>query len=248
MKSAIAKAFNRAAYHYDKYADFQREVGYELIQFAKPKIPLSVTSLLDAGCGTGYFSRYWREQGYHVTALDFADNMLEQARQKQSAHQYIQADLETLSSPNKQYDLSFSNLTIQWCDKFDLAIKQLYQTTQHTLMFTTIIDDSLQELNLCRLQLDGIKQGNTFLSQNIILHHCQPYPLNWQIKTHKLIFPSITALLASLKGVGATYQTYAHKKGLTPRHYFKQLEEVYYHRYGELSLTYHIFYGVIDCG
>src|SRR4051794_40083573 len=36
--------------------------------------------VLDAGCGTGYLSAQLRDRGAHVTAVDFAERMIEIAR------------------------------------------------------------------------------------------------------------------------------------------------------------------------
>lgn len=42
--------------------------------------------VLDAGCGTGYFSQKWRQQGRFVIALDLSHAMLQVARQQQRAN------------------------------------------------------------------------------------------------------------------------------------------------------------------
>jgi cyclopropane fatty-acyl-phospholipid synthase-like methyltransferase len=50
--------------------------------------------VLDAGCGSGYFSRYFLEQGADVTALDYSDNALAMTRDlTQGRAQTLRADL-----------------------------------------------------------------------------------------------------------------------------------------------------------
>lgn len=66
-KRAVASAFGRAAKDYDSYAELQRRCGERLLTFAGDAHPASV---LDAGCGTGTFSRRWRQRGARVVALD----------------------------------------------------------------------------------------------------------------------------------------------------------------------------------
>lgn len=41
-----------------------------------------MVKILDAGCGTGYFSDVFQQQGAEVTALDLSSGMLEVARKK----------------------------------------------------------------------------------------------------------------------------------------------------------------------
>ena len=68
-KQAVAAAFSRAAASYDTAAVLQREVGERLLGMG---LSHPGQQVLDAGCGTGYFSRRWRELGKQVSALDLA--------------------------------------------------------------------------------------------------------------------------------------------------------------------------------
>ena len=81
-KQAVARAFGRAASHYDAHAALQRLSGDALLAQAPAQSGLQ---LLDAGCGTGWYSRLWRERGKQVTALDLSPQMLQQARDNDAA-------------------------------------------------------------------------------------------------------------------------------------------------------------------
>ena len=115
-KTAVAAAFGRAAAHYDRHAAFQRESGERLLRLLDKT---SFAQVLDAGCGTGYFSRYWQQQGCCVTALDLSDAMLSAAEANQAAQRYLQGDIENLPLAAESVDLAWSNLAVQWCS--DLA-------------------------------------------------------------------------------------------------------------------------------
>lgn len=76
-KRAVAAAFGRAATHYSQHDALQRYSAELLLRQLHGR-PFS--AVLDAGCGPGSMSRYWREVGSHVTALDLSVEMLAQAR------------------------------------------------------------------------------------------------------------------------------------------------------------------------
>lgn len=69
-KPALAAAFSRAAHSYDGAAAFQRRCGERLLALL-PAEGLG-RKALDAGCGTGYFSRRLTAMDYRATALDLA--------------------------------------------------------------------------------------------------------------------------------------------------------------------------------
>ena len=66
-KQAVAAAFGRAAQSYHQHAELQRESASLLLSLL-PKQKYG--DVLDAGCGPGSMSRYWRDTGSKVTALD----------------------------------------------------------------------------------------------------------------------------------------------------------------------------------
>ena len=104
-KQAVASAFSRAAGSYAAAA-LQRDVGERLLGMGSAH---PGERLLDAGCGTGYFSRLWRERGKQVTALDLAPGMLDVARQRQAAHHYLLGDIERVPLPDAAMDICFSS-------------------------------------------------------------------------------------------------------------------------------------------
>lgn len=82
-KQRIARAFNRAAKHYDEAAVLQQRVGDQLLE-RLDLVKLSPTVVLEVGAGTGLqtkglLRRYGKAQ---IIALDLAPEMLNQARQR----------------------------------------------------------------------------------------------------------------------------------------------------------------------
>ena len=90
-KQAIAAAFGRAARSYSQHDELQRQSAEGLLALLGETC---FSQVLDAGCGPGGNSRYWRETGSQVTAIDLSPDMLAEARQQQAAHHYLVADIE----------------------------------------------------------------------------------------------------------------------------------------------------------
>jgi SAM-dependent methyltransferase len=83
---------------------------------------LAGRSVLDLGCGFGWFCRWARDAGAaHVTGLDVSENMLARARAETAdpGIVYRQADLEQVVLPAAAYDLVFSSLTFHYLEHLD---------------------------------------------------------------------------------------------------------------------------------
>lgn len=74
-------------------------------------------SVLDLGCGFGWFSRWARQAGAaRVLGLDVSDRMLERARETTpgSGIEYQLADAESLMLPEAAFDLIYSSLVLHY--------------------------------------------------------------------------------------------------------------------------------------
>jgi ubiquinone/menaquinone biosynthesis C-methylase UbiE len=102
------------------------------------------TSILDLGCGFGWFARWAREHGaVLVTGIDISQNMLDTAR-KMTAEEdakegggsprgtiaYQQADLESLKLPDEaaqSYDLVFSSLALHYLEHLPELMTEVHR-------------------------------------------------------------------------------------------------------------------------
>lgn len=153
-KQAVAAAFGRAAQSYARHDELQRLSADCLLAQLGDINPARV---IDAGCGPGAMSRYWRAQGCDVTALDLSPAMLAEARQQQSAARYVAGDIEALPLADATFSLAWSNLAVQWCDDLRQAVGELHRVTEPGghIAFTTLADGSLPELNQAWRALDS---------------------------------------------------------------------------------------------
>ncbi|MEH2233142.1 MAG: methyltransferase domain-containing protein [Nostoc sp.] len=82
--------------------------------------PLQALSVLDLGCGFGWFSRWAAESGAEsVLAVDLSERMLARARAKIQLTNitFERADLETLVLPRAAFDLVYSSLVLRTMSK-----------------------------------------------------------------------------------------------------------------------------------
>ncbi|QKJ86453.1 malonyl-ACP O-methyltransferase BioC [Paramixta manurensis] len=244
-KQAVAQAFGRAAQSYDHHASLQRQSGEMLMALHTPTRRLS---LLDAGCGTGWFSRRWRQQGHQVTALDLSSAMLAQAQHAASADHYLLGDIEALPLPENSVDLCWSNLAVQWCDDLSAAVGEMCRVTRPggTVLFSTLSAASLSEVEVAWRAVDGRSHVNQFLSLAQIKAALQPWGGDLQQTTVVQAFPDVLAAMRSLKGIGATHLHQGRDQGVLTRERVRCLASSWPQDARGFLLSYHLVFGVIN--
>src|SRR5437868_12109336 len=117
VKEQVAAHWNRRAAGFD--ADFGHSIRTAAERAAWDRIldlvvggPQAKTSLdaLDVGCGTGFLSLELAGRGHRVTGLDFAPQMLAEARRKAASEQglavrFEEGDAEALRFSDASFDL-----------------------------------------------------------------------------------------------------------------------------------------------
>ncbi|NDO83414.1 malonyl-ACP O-methyltransferase BioC [Citrobacter sp. NCU1] len=244
-KQAIAAAFGRAATQYEQHAELQRQSADALLGLLPDRAFLQV---LDAGCGPGRMSRYWRGLGCEVTALDLSAQMLEEARRQQTANHYVMADIEAISQPTASFDLAWSNLAVQWCSDLPQALSELYRVVRPggQVAFTTLAQGSLPELRQAWLAVDNRAHANHFLDGVAIENALRGWRARHRIQAITLWFDDALSAMRSLKGIGATHLHEGREQRVLTRRQLQQLQLAWPQQQGKYPLTYHLFLGVIE--
>ncbi|MBD1575439.1 malonyl-ACP O-methyltransferase BioC [Vibrio sp. S11_S32] len=259
-KQAIADAFSKAARTYDQHAAFQREVGQRLMD----KLPndLSGLSVLDLGCGTGYFTEQLLKRGADVTAFDLSYSMLEQCQQRcdgvmaqsdnVSRVSYQQGDAEDPPFSAASFDIIFSSLAIQWCHDlshlFQMLSRMLKKEGQ--CYFSTLLEGSLIELKRSWSQIDKYQHVNQFHQWdqlNFALAQTSAQRYHVDSAEIQVWYDSAFELMKDLKGIGATHVD-GRSAGLTKRRSLLDVEKAYQqfrNPLGQLPATYHVCLGLI---
>src|SRR5262245_41156224 len=113
VKQQVAAHWNRRAAGFDN--DFGHSIRTEAERAAWDRIldlvigGRGALDALDVGCGTGFLSLELAARGHRVTGVDFAPQMLAEARQKAAAQRHTvrfeQGDAEALRFPDASFDL-----------------------------------------------------------------------------------------------------------------------------------------------
>jgi ubiquinone/menaquinone biosynthesis C-methylase UbiE len=88
-------------------------------------------SVLDLGCGFGWFCRWAREQGAaHVLGIDVSERMLARARAttRDPAISYIRADMEHLALTPASVDLVYSSLALHYIANLEALLAEVFRS------------------------------------------------------------------------------------------------------------------------
>ena len=229
IKQRVRESFDRAAITYDAAAVVQRRVCQRLLDELAPATP--PTSLLDAGCGTGYGARLLRQRwpGAHLTGVDFAPAMLSLARH--DADNCLAADIEKLPFVDSGFDLWWSSLAIQWCDNdavFSeaarvlrpggrLAVSSLGPATFHELRAAfSGVDQHRHTLPFSEPDALSASLAGAGLRNIVVLR-----------EKHTVHYPNLKALLRSVKDIGAHNVGVGARSGMMGRHAWQAVEAAY---------------------
>lgn len=257
-KTAIAHSFSQAAATYDQAAFIQKEVGQRLLD-RLDFIKAHPEAILDVGAGTGKLTRqlqrrYRRSQ---VIGIDIAPGMIEHAKNQsgweiwRNKPHYLCADLEALPFSAQQFDLVFSNFTLQWCFNLPQAFAEFKRILkpQGILIFSTLGPQTLLELRQSWAQVNDAIHVNAFMEMHHIgdMLHRQGFlnpVVDREILT--LTYPDVRQLLVDLKATGAHNMNAGRAPGFTPKsHYYQMLQayQAFKTHEGLFPATFEVIYG-----
>lgn len=238
LAHSVAKTFSQAASHYKNHDVLQRLTAAALLEKAHFS-----GRLLDVGAGPGTcFAQFNRVTD--VIALDIAQGMLDTLSERFPDYQTVCADVQSLSLASQSVDCVYSNLALQWCDDFPLAINQLHRAlvTGGECHLSIVAAGSMPELQALGFSTNEFAP----LAEMLAAFAHSPWDL-LEAKVEKVVvyFDSLKSLLYSIKGVGASVPNVSSgpKKPLLKSDWQQRLllAETLRTEQG-LPLTYHIAY------
>lgn len=246
----IRFAFNNAAKSYDSAAFLQRAVSQELIN-RLAELENDKNIILDIGAGTGFATRALMEQYQDawIIALDFAWNMLAQAR----VDTLVCADASLLPFQNHSIDIIYSNLCFQWCQNLKLIFQECLRVLKPggVLLFSTLGPDTLQEL---RTSWHTVDAQHTHVNVFLDMHDVGDLLLQIGFVDpvvdrdhYGLVYPTVYDLLKDLKTLGSVKLDKTIRRGLTTKRDLAKMAACYeQYRTSEhvLPVTYEVVFGI----
>lgn len=228
-KRAVRQSFDRAAGSYDSVAGLQRQVCELLLDAVSMRpAPTLATTILDAGCGTGYGQRLLaaRWPAARLVAADFAHGML-----AGSTGERICADIEALPLPAETFDLYWSSLSIQWCDtRRVIAEAARVLSPGGVLAISSLGTGTLTELHNAFAGVDQHRHVLEFSPERLLADACAAAGLHnvtLETRTIRRYHPDLKTLLRTLKSLGANQVGANRRPGLFGRHSWQAIEARY---------------------
>lgn len=100
--------------------------------------------LLEVGCGTGHFTRWFARQGLQVVGLDASPAMLEQARLRNGTR-YLLGDAQALPFEEQQFDLVALITTLEFVPDPVQVLREAMRVARRGLLLGVLNRQSLLE-------------------------------------------------------------------------------------------------------
>jgi len=122
--------FGAIAHRYDQW--FQKPPGSVFARLERRALERCIPrcspgdTLLDAGCGTGYWTALLAGRGFAVTGIDISREMLAAARQKAIPHaSFLLADMMDMPFPDESFDAAASITALEFADDPRHAVSEM---------------------------------------------------------------------------------------------------------------------------
>jgi len=254
-KRDVADSFSRAASLYDSVAKLQRDVGAQLLT-SLDQLQIVPTTLLDLGCGTGYFYPDLRRlyPGARYLGLDLAQGMVEFARGRVAGEgDWLVGDAEALPLAANSVDLVFSSLAVQWCYRPEHLFAELSRVLRPggCCVFTSLGPDTLCELRTAWAAVDSHQHVNNFIPASDLASAARRVPgiqLELDNGLFRMEYQRVRDLLSELKTLGAHNMNRDRPAGLTSRRAMQGMLQAYetWREDGVLPATYDVIFGVLE--
>lgn len=147
--SRLQRNFGNAAAQYDTRAEFQHIQTRRVLDAALMLLPENA-SVLDVGCGTGYFAHAARDKrpGWRVLGVDIARGMCEVAATR---CEVLNADAAAMPVASGSFDAAVSSLCYQWIENQEAAFAELSRVLKPgaRAVVASLGEGTLSELRAC---------------------------------------------------------------------------------------------------
>lgn len=126
-----------AALRYDSW--YERPKGRRMAALEKQALmemiePVDEASLLDVGCGTGYFGLFFSRMGLRVTGVDISQSMLAVARKKGGGIQLVRGDAHRLPFAASTFDVVTIITTLEFVQDPGAVLRECHRVARRAIV------------------------------------------------------------------------------------------------------------------
>ena len=126
IKPEIANAYD--AYYQSEAGKEVNEIEEKLIAAALKLVPKG--KMLELGCGTGHWTKFFSEKDFNLTACDVSDAMLKHARQKALNVEILKADSEDLPFEKESFGVISSVTMMEFVNDQNKVLEEIYRVLE----------------------------------------------------------------------------------------------------------------------
>ena len=251
---ALRRACNRAAATFDAAAALQAEVRGRLLE-RLDYVRIEPRVIIDLGSATGLAcealaSRY---PDATVIAVDFAENMLGQARSRGTGDEPLSAicaDAEALPFASASVDLIFCSLMLHCCNDPQRVFAECRRVLrpQGLLSLAAFGPDTLYEMRAAWSGIDQASHVHRFpdmhnLGDGMLTAGLAEPVLDTEYFT--LTYRTVRGVMSDLKAIGAQNVTRGRPRGLCGRGRMQRVNAAYeqFREHERLPATFEVVYG-----
>ena len=158
------------------------------------------TSLLDVGCGSGWFTRRFAAAGLDVTGLDVDADALDFARQRSDqAIAYVAGDARRLPFPDQSFDQVISITALCFVDDWPRAMAEIVRVTRRRFVLGLLNRHSLLWLDKGRNGGKGAYQGAHWHSRRELDEALKALPVEHVHFSSAVFLPSATGVAQAVE-------------------------------------------------
>ncbi len=164
-KSQLRCNFNHLADRYDQWYDSPEGFMYDRLEkncFDKLiENHHDGKQLLEIGCGTGHWSRYFSDKGFNVTGIDISKNMIKTADKKNIAHCSFQvSDGQCLSFVDNSFDVAAAVTVLEFSKNPEKVVLEMARVVKHKGKLLFGVLNALSSYNRKRQKNTGSVYAN----------------------------------------------------------------------------------------
>lgn len=125
---SVSAGYKAWAATYDSIPNLLIEVEEPVVKSLLRKFPPG--RALDAGCGTGRYSKFLHSLGHEVTGVDLSPAMLHHAKTRNQKIKFIKGNLRTLPLNNVNFDLAICALALTHFSDLNQVLTELFRVVR----------------------------------------------------------------------------------------------------------------------